>query len=249
VIELELNDAAPRLVIDAAIELNADGSTTSTVELSRTASFYVEDNPIVEDATVTITDSRGQQFILEHTGSGFYRSTVLNVEDDVDYTLTIIDQGSTYSSTDRLERTVPLIGVEQETVSGFGDDLVRLTAFYNDPEGAGDFYFFEYMDDLNEQVDIGSDEFTDGNRSPTIFFLDEFEAGMTARIEIKGINQRCFSFYETLLQQSGGGGPFDAQPATVKGNIVNTTNADRYPFGYFRISEVFVIDYVIEAID
>jgi hypothetical protein len=249
VVDLDLNEAAPRLVIDATMELDADGVTTSTVALSRTAGFYVEENPLVEDAIVTITDANGQQFTLPHTEDGIYTSTALDVLDNVDYTLTVIDQGSTFTSTQQLVRTVPIIDFQQETISGFGDDLVRITAFFNDPEGQGNFYLFEYNDELNEQVDIGSDEFTDGNRSPTIFFLEDFEVGMSAVVEIKGINQRCFNFYETLFQQSDGGGPFDAQPATVKGNIVNTTNPDEFPFGYFRISEVFTQNYVIQPLD
>lgn len=249
VVELDLNTAAPQLVIDASVELNEDGSTTSSVKLTRTAGFYVENNPVVDDATVSITDANGQEFIFTHTGDGIYRNLSLNVEDDLDYTLTIIDQGDTYTSTQRLERTVPIIEVSQEIISGFGDDVLRITAFYNDPAGTGDYYLFEYLDDLNEQIDVGDDEFTDGNRSPTIFFLEDFEEGMSTEITIKGINQRCYAFYETLLQQSGdgGGGPFDAQPATVRGNVVNTTNPDKFPFGYFRISEVFTFDYVIQA--
>lgn len=249
VVDLDLAEAAPRLVIDAAIELDADGITTSTVILTRTAGFYVEENPLVEDAVVFITDEAGQQFVVPHSADGIYITTDLDVVDDVNYTLTVIDQGATYTSTQQLVRTVPIIDFQQETISGFGDDLVRITAFYNDPAGAGNFYLFEYNDELNEQIDVGDDEFTDGNRSPTIFFLEDFEVGMSAVVEIKGINQRCFNFYETLFQQSDGGGPFDAQPATVKGNIVNITNPDEFPFGYFRISEVFKQDYVIQSLD
>ncbi len=249
VVELDLNNADARLVIDAHIELAEDGTTTTFVKLNRTAGFYVEQNPIVEDATVYITDSNGQRYDVLYNGDGIYRTSLLSVMDGVDYTLTIEDGGNTYSSTEQLVATVPLIEVEQLTVSGFGDDLLRLTAFYNDPAGMGDYYLFEYIDEFNEQVDVTDDEFVDGNRAPTIFFLEDFEIGMNARIRIKGINERCFNFYDTLLSQAGegsGGGPFATQPAIVRGNIVNTVDADRYPFGYFRISEVFELDYVIE---
>ena len=107
---------------------------------------------------------------------------------------------------------------------------------------------FEYLDGENDEVDIGDDEFTNGNRSQTTFFLEELEAGTPTTITIEGIDQRCYNFYETLLQQSdgGGGGPFATQPAVVRGNIVNIANTDRFPFGYFRISEVFEIEYTVQ---
>jgi hypothetical protein len=252
VVELDLNNTDSRLVIDARVELTADGTTTTFVQLNRTAGFYVERNPIVEDATVYITDSNGQRFDVSYNGDGIYRTSMLSVIDGMDYTLTIEDGGNTYSSTEQLVRTVPLIEVEQLTVSGFGDDLLRLTAFYNDPVGMGDYYLFEYIDELNEQVDVTDDEFVDGNRAPTIFFLEDFAVGITANIKIKGINERCFNFYDTLLQQAGeggGGGPFATQPAIVRGNIINTNAPERYPFGYFRISEVFELDYVIQEMN
>ena len=51
-----------------------------------------------------------------------------------------------------------------------------------------------------------------------------------------------------LLQQTsdGGGGPFETQPATVRGNCINTTNKENYPLGYFRLSEVDEFTYEIQ---
>jgi hypothetical protein len=51
-----------------------------------------------------------------------------------------------------------------------------------------------------------------------------------------------------LLQQGSddGGGPFETQPATVRGNCINITNPNNYPFGYFRLSEVDEVIYTIE---
>jgi hypothetical protein len=51
-----------------------------------------------------------------------------------------------------------------------------------------------------------------------------------------------------LLQQGSdqGGGPFETQPATVRGNMINETNSDNFPLGYFRVSEVSTLTYVVE---
>ena len=248
VVELDLNSGQSRLVIDARIELRANGSTNAVVLLTRSADFYVEQNPQVTDARVVVIDENGIEYNFNHEGDGIYINRTLEVEEDVEYTLDIEDQGQVYTSTEILISTIPLVEVQQETITGFGDDLLRLTAFYNDPSGLGDFYLFEYEDNFNRQVDIGDDEFLDGNRAPTIFFIEDFEEGDTATIKINGIDQRCYTFYETLLGQDGGGGnPFDAPPANVRGNIINASDADGFPFGYFRISQVFEIDYVIQS--
>lgn len=248
VIELDLNTAAARLVIDARIELNEDGSTTTNVLLTRSAGFYVETVTTVADAGVTITDnSTGTVYNLTHSANGNYSTTALSVQANVTYTLDIIDGAQTYTATQTLVATVPIVNVEQEALTGLGE-LVRITAFYNDPAGLGDRYLFEYKDADNFQTDIGDDEFFDGNLAPTIFFIDDLQPDTPAVIRIKGIDDNAFKFYESLLQQSGdggpGGGPFGTPPATVRGNIINTNDSSRYPFGYFRISQVFEVSYV-----
>jgi hypothetical protein len=253
VVDLDLNNAAPRLVIDASIELNASSTTTTLVELTRTAGFYDEDPIFVNDATVTITLEDGTIVPVPFVENGQYRTGfpfifAVDPMDSMNYTLTVEDQGNIYTATESIERTVPITDVEQEMIDGFGDDITKITGFFNDPAGLGDNYLFEYEDEFNTEVDIADDEFIDGNRAPTVFFMEDLPAGTLVTLRIKGIDQRCYSFYETLLQQtdSDGGGPFATQPSVVRGNIVNTTNPDLYPFGYFRISEVFEIEYTVQ---
>jgi hypothetical protein len=253
VIELDLNNTDSKLVIDAAIELNSELGVTSTrIQLTRSAGFYDEELVFVNDATITITDAAGNLIPIPFRSDGVYDSNfpfvTINGTTENNYTLTIDDNGELYTATEKLHLTVPFTEVEQQTISGFGDDITEITAFFMDPEGFGNYYLFEYSDIDNEQVDTRDDEFSDGNRTQTTFFIEEAVAGTVATIRIKGVDQRCFNFYETLLQQAGegGGGPFATQPAVVRGNIINTTNIKRFPFGYFRISEVFEVEYTIQ---
>ena len=252
VVQLDLNNSDPRLVIDASIELNESGTSSTRVQLTRSAGFYDEEIVFVNDALVSITDADGSLIPIPFVSDGVYSTNFpfirMNNPTENSYTLTINDNGDIYTATESLEPTVPFTDVEQETISGFGDDLTEVTAFFNDPSGLGNYYLFEYTDIDNEQVDTRDDEFSDGNRTQTTFFIEEAVPGTVATIRIKGIDQRCFNFYETLLQQAGegGGGPFATQPAVVRGNIINTTDSKRSPFGYFRISEAFEIEYTIQ---
>lgn len=245
VIELDLNDAAPKLVIDAFIELNEDGTTTTEVKLTRSAPFYQEEITLVPDAIVRILSEDGSTFNLNYVGNGVYATTSLNVLPDVAYTLEIEDNGATYTATEELVTTVPFVGVEEELIEGFGE-TTKITAFYNDPPNEENFYLFSYRDAENFQTDIGDDVFFAGNTALTVFFIDELEPQTPSQITIKGIDRNCFRFYEVLLQQAGeggAGGPFSTPPATVRGNVINATNKAQFPFGYFRVSQVFRVDY------
>jgi len=246
VIDVDLNDAAPRLVIDARLELLEDGSSQNTVLLTRSSGFFEEQNPLVTDAQVSVTDSNGIAYPFTFdTNEQIYRNNTLQIQENLEYRLTIVDQGQTYTSTQTLVRTVPLGDVEQQEVQGFGD-VTEITAYYVDPEMPGDYYLFTYLDPYNFEVDLRADEFSNGNRSPQSFFIEELEPNTPISIEIAGIDAQAFRFFETLLQQTGGGGPFDTQPATVRGNIINQGNIEQFPFGYFRVSQVYQINYVSE---
>ena len=65
---------------------------------------------------------------------------------------------------------------------------------------------------------------------------------------LNGISERFYAFMFILLQQNpeDGGGPFETQPATVRGNCQNITNPDNFPLGYFRASEVAEFIYTIQ---
>ena len=49
----------------------------------------------------------------------------------------------------------------------------------------------------------------------------------------------------TELSDGGGNGPFNTVPFQLRGNIVNITNPENFPFGYFRISEVYSSEIIL----
>lgn len=51
-----------------------------------------------------------------------------------------------------------------------------------------------------------------------------------------------------LLTQTNSelGGPFEAQPATLRGNIINQTTSSNFPLGFFRASEIDEVEYIIQ---
>ena len=83
------------------------------------------------------------------------------------------------------------------------------------------------------------DDFFQNEQLTFSYFYEDVDPGDLLTITLFGIDSRFADFAEQALTQSGenGGGPFQTPPANVRGNIVNTTNIDNFPFGYFALSE------------
>jgi len=252
VIDVDLNTAEPRLVIDASINWfkNTAGNEQS-IKLSLTAPFFTNGVPQASGALVEITDSNDNVFTFNEEGStGIYRNDTFIPVIDETYTLTIVYEGETYTGTETLKSVVPIDFVEQNNEGGFTGEDIELKAFYTDPANIENYYFFEFLTDIPviPTLEVYEDRFTDGNQIFGFFTEEDLESGDIVTIRNYGISERFYDFMFILLQQGGeeDGGPFETQPATVRGNCINTTNPDNFPFGYFRLSEVDELIYTVE---
>ena len=83
------------------------------------------------------------------------------------------------------------------------------------------------------------DEFFQGNSFFDFYTNKKLKPNDTVDITSYGISQRYFEYMNKLITVAGsqGGSPFSTPPATVRGNIVNQTNADNFALGYFNVSE------------
>lgn len=248
VIDVDLNDSAPRLVVEANINKSIeDGSSIqSWIKLTTTAPFFDEQVPIVEDAHVKISDEDGDVYYFAHGGEGYYFGNLIPQE-NIEYTLEIIYDDEVYSASNKLTPTPPLEYVEQRDDGGFFGDQIELKVYFTDFPGEENFYFLSALSERGNRRDVIKDEFYEGNSIFGIFVADDLAAGDHVRFNLFGITEGYYNYMYILLQQTGsGGGPFETQPATVRGNVINQTNPENYPLGYFRISEVSILDYIVE---
>ncbi len=83
---------------------------------------------------------------------------------------------------------------------------------------------------------------------PNYFAEEDLELPTTITIKMSGISKDYFTYFRILQSQSGenAGGPFQTVPSSLLGNMINTTNEDNFPLGYFHISETdtFTLDLV-----
>ncbi|WP_418512073.1 DUF4249 family protein [Corallibacter sp.] len=252
VIDVNLNKAEPRLVIEASINWlkNTPGNEQS-IKLSLSAPFFDESVPPANGATIQITDNNNNTFnFIEEGNTGIYKNTNFIPVIDEDYYLTITYNGEVYTATETLKSVVPIDYVEQINDGGFSGEDIEIKTYFTDPANIDNYYFFEYTSDIPviPTLDVLDDEFIDGNQIFAYYTEEDLESGDEVIMRHFGISEQYYEFMVILLQQGSdqGGGPFETQPATVRGNCINTTNADNYPFGYFRLSEVEELIYIVE---
>jgi hypothetical protein len=252
VVDVNLNTAAPKLVIDASIKWQKGTvGNEQTIHLTTTTDFYETTVPVVSGAIVNITDSNSIQYdFLEDVGTGNYICTNFNPILNEVYTLLVITNGQTYTATETLI-SVPMIdSVTQNNEGGFTGDEIELKFFFQDNVLEDNFYMSQSNNLLKQLIeyDVFYDRFTQGNQMFGLYIDEDLKTNDVIDFTLHGISQGYYNFMSILLSVSGsgGGGPFQTPPSTVKGNIINQTDFDNYALGYFRLSETDKMTYIVQ---
>lgn len=252
VVDVDLKTAEPRLVIEASIQWQkgTDGRTQQ-IKLSTTTGFYSTRIPTVSGAQVSVTNANNQTFtfIEEEANTGLYLCRDFVPEINQTYTLTVVLNGQTYTATEQLLGVNPITTITQNNEGGFGSNEIEIKIFANDPDVVNNYYLFRYKPNIKAipVFDVLDDEFVQGNSFFGYYSDKDLKSGNTIDITLSGISKRYFEYLsKILLIAQGSGGPFSTPPATVRGNIVNQTNAANFALGYFTLSETDHRVYTVE---
>lgn len=252
VIDIEVPEAPPRLVIEASMDwTKGTPGNQQLVKLSRSTPFFNNLNePQVKGAIVSVTnDSDKTEILFTDEDNGNYSTNEFVPVMGQSYTLKILLDNEVYLATETMTPVTGITSVFQSRENGFDKDALEVNIEFNDPQGIENFYLakFQRRGDLLQTLFDVKDEFTDGNKM-SVFYEKlqdddsgekEFEPGDIVDINLHGLSRQYYNYIKLLIQQSGGqGGPFTTTPAEIKGNCINTTNPENYAFGYFRLTEV-----------
>lgn len=261
VIDVDVPSIEPKLVVDATFEVffNENPVTADTnVKLTLTSDFFDEQINGVTDATVFVKNLSDNSIInytnIDDEGN-YLPSTDFIPQDDVVYELTINYNNETYSSKATKVKSNPITNIEQTSRPFFVGEVLELKVSFfdipNENEKEGNFYLFDFSDDSFSLVEDRL--FEDGEELTISEFYDDEDQELPRTIDIKlsGINRKYFNYFNILTNQAGagGGGPFETIPATLLGNITNSSNDANFPLGYFHISETDVVSVTLEEID
>lgn len=245
VVDIDLDTAAPRLVVDASIDwVKGTEGSQQTIRLTETTGYYNKEVPIVTGATIFITNSTGTVFnFTEDAGTGNYICNDFVPVIGETYTLTVTHDGETFTATETMYAVPEITNFVQDDEGGFLNEDVEVRFYFQDNPSEDNFYLIRFDADVIPYPDYDAleDRFFQGNQMFGIFSDEDLKPGDELGIKLYGISERYYNYMLLLISIAEGGagsGPFQTVPANVKGNVLNQTNPDKPAYGYFRLSEV-----------
>ncbi len=255
VVNVDLDTAAPKLVIDASIKWEKGTiGNTQKIKLTTTTDFYSNKILVATGASVVVTNITLSTPIsysfIEDGQTGEYVCTNFNPIVNNNYTLTVVYKGETYTSTSEFMASPEIVKTEQKLKSGFGGtEFYEIKFYFQDNASEDNYYLVGAKNSKIIYPEYGAldDKFTQGNLMFAVY-QDEFEKGDVIEYSVQGITLKYNNYMTKLLNIAGtdGGNPFATAPATLRGNIVNTTNSDNYPLGFFHLAEIDSDTYTIQ---
>jgi hypothetical protein len=252
VVDIDLNTMEPKLVIDAAIKWQKGSvGNVQTIKLSTTSSYYDTQIPTVSGATIFITDASNNVFnFVESNVAGSYVCSNFTPVLNRNYTLTVNSNGSTYTATETLIPVPQINRIEQINNTGFSGDATEIKSYYTDNGATQDYYLSKFKPSYTAipiyfaQEDISFQ----GNQIFSLYRSNKLKPGQNFEVTLSGISKQYYNYIRILISIAGnnsGGSPFQSPSATVRGNIINTTNDANYPLGYFSLSEQDFRNYIV----
>jgi Domain of unknown function (DUF4249) len=216
VINVDLNNADPKLVIEGII----DDNNFTQVSLTKSVKFSNSNNfPAVSGATVTIKDNLGTIYTLTEASAGKYKNAALLGTPGRTYTLTVLAEGKTYSSVSTMPMPVNLDTILTERVV-FGTQATWSVApAYYDPPGFGNYYKF-YKSINNKPVPtywIWDDRFSNDviSTRPLIQTDSIIKLNDSVQVEMQCIDKNIYRYFAALEGTQSG----NTVPANPDSNI------------------------------
>jgi hypothetical protein len=244
VVEIDVPSIAPKLIIDASFEVLFDAlpiTSNTVVKLRLSADYFEEDIPKVSDAVVFLTnrtDNAIIPFIDINLNGNFSPIDSFIPQDNTEYELTVMYNNETYKGRAKKIKAPTFISVTQGNTTLFSGKETEVKISFQDDISNENFYLFDFT---NTSFLALEDRFFNGTAYNFSFFYQEDEISLPANVTLKmsGITKQYFTYFRVLLSQSGqsGGGPFETVPSSLLGNMINTSNENNFPLGYFHISE------------
>jgi hypothetical protein len=239
VINVDLNNAAPRIVIEGLI---SDRRGPYSVTITKSGSYFNQPVlPAVSDAEVTITDNTGISDTLKETTPGIYLTSKTKGIPGRTYTLKVFSENIEYEGTSTMLNHVDIdslsvVRSEFQRIDFGGNNQNRIQyeihCFFRDPPEKN-FYRIKVFknDSINTQnYRLYDDQYTNGEE--TELRVSRAEAGNTYRIELQSIDQPTYGYYRTLADLIFSNPLFGSTPANPNTNLSNGS------LGYFGAAAV-----------
>ena len=244
VIDVNVPSIEPKLIIDATFEVLFDENpvvANTFVKLSLSADYFDDTIPPVTNASVFLTNLLDNSIInfTDENEDGNYEPIISFIPaDNVEYELTIIYNNETYKGKATKVKSTPFTDIIQGDETLFSGDEIELKISFTDNVDVDNYYLFNI--DTYNFITIEDRFFNGTDYNFSYFYEDEnIELPKNIMLKMSGMTKEYYTYFEILVSQGGqnGGGPFQAIPSSLLGNMINKTNEENFPLGYFHISE------------
>ncbi len=240
VIDLELNDAEKKIVVEAVLK---DNPGDNKILLSYTSAVYTDQNfNKISGAAVSVTDKDGNVFTFPEDPviPGYYHNPTFTVMPNNDYTLNVNVNGEIITSTCH-SYAKPAIDSIIWYPSPFtlpSEDTVYMVEYFSvDNVNEVNHYRLRIWINSEEQTDfyyIGNDDLINGQAYNAPFFGADAHKNDTVKIELIALDKPNYTYLYTLSSNASN----STAPANPTSNL--TGNAIGY-FGAFSTDTMSVV--------
>ncbi len=225
VIEVELNEANPQIVIEGNLSYN---NSRLDVKISRTASYFAAGQPVgVDNVEVTLKDSRNRTQRALPQGEGKYVLRNLRLERETVYQLTVNDGVNEYQAASTLHRPVRIdsLTYQYQPATHFFDSGYRLMFYFTDPAGYDNYYrlkIFQNGQELNNfsELFLFDDFQLDGKSIQVKLRALKLNVGDTIKMQMFSIDKSAWTYLKTF-RELGAFHPGSPTPANPISNFSN----------------------------
>ena len=252
VVDVDLNYSDERLVIEGHLNwIKENSQTEQLIMLSKTTPYFENLRIPANGAQVRVVDSQENIYEFQEQGNtgNYYPLDTVPYQLGTELTLQIDFENQTYSGSEVLNPVASIFKIEQDSIPLFGNLATQIEAYSMDPANEDNYSFYEFSSDRLEepQYNVYRDDFTNGSEYYGVLLSSDLEKDDFVRIRQYGLSKTAYQFwYLLILQNTQQGGPFQTNPANLNGNMVNLSNPENSPLGYFRVSEVSEVNYQIK---
>jgi hypothetical protein len=241
VINVDLSEAAPRIVIEGLIN---DRRGPYTVTISKSGSYFNQPVlPPVSGAIVVITDDAGTLDTLHEELAGVYLTSKIRGIPGRIYTLKVISDDQEYDGSSTLSGHVnmdslTLIKDDSQGIFFGGNNKnethYEIHCFFKDPPEKN-FYRVKVFknDSINtKNYRLYDDQYTNGEEIE-LRVAGNVSAGSTYRVELESLDDKTYGYYRTLEDVLFNNPFFGSTPANPNNNL---TNGALGYFGTYAVS-------------
>lgn len=233
VIEIDLNEAEPVLVIEANI--NDDPMSPTLVQISKSIDYFNPDTPeFVTGAIVIMRDDAGNVDSLTEFFKGFYISQTMKGVPGRTYNLEVRHENKIYTASSKMASVVNIDSVwsikppiPPGGPNGGGADSLRLVACrFQDPAEKNYYRLIAELPSggLNSFFSSGTyylldDKFRNGEETDYTFRGATFAIGDTVNVELRAIDEPIYKYFNILSSLAGFGSGTSSAPGNPDSNI------------------------------